>query len=314
MRSARRDTRSRTRSRPARGATRTERRQPGHPAVAAATCAQVTRPGSRNGSARSTPELGPETRAFYQRTLAALNAAKVPYLVGGAYALARYTGIERHTKDLDVFVRRSDCPRLLRALTRAGCRTDLTFPHWLAKAFCGDDYVDVIFSSGNGVAAVDDLWFVHAVPGEIFDVPTRLCPPEEMIWSKAFIMERERFDGADVIHLLRARAEELDWARLLARFDRQWRVLLSHLTLFGFVYPAERTRIPASVMRELLGRLDSELEGPGPDEPVCQGTILSRAQYRVDIQQWGYKDPRQSPDGTMSSDEIALWTAAIDEE
>jgi hypothetical protein len=287
MASARRDSRSPSRSKPAGGA---------------------------NGGTRAAVELGPETRAFYQRTLAALNAAKVPYLVGGAYALARYTGIERHTKDLDVFVRRSDCPRLLRALARAGCRTDLTFPHWLAKAFCGDDYVDVIFSSGNGVAAVDDLWFVHAVAAEVFDVPTRLCPPEEMIWSKSFIMERERFDGADVIHLLRARAEELDWARLLARFDGQWRVLLSHLTLFGFVYPAERTRIPATVMRELLGHLDQELDGPAPDEPVCQGTILSRAQYRIDIQQWGYKDPRQSPEGSMSSDEIALWTAAIDEE
>jgi hypothetical protein len=135
-----------------------------------------------------------------------------------------------------------------------------------------------------------------------------------MIWSKAFIMERERFDGADVIHLLRARAEDLDWPRLLARFDGQWRVLLSHLVLFGFVYPAERTRIPATVMRELMAQLEPELERAAPDEQVCQGTMLSRAQYRIDIQQWGYRDPRQSPEGTMSSDEIALWTAAIDEE
>jgi hypothetical protein len=258
--------------------------------------------------------LGPETRAFYQRTLSALNAAQVPFLVGGAYALARYTGVVRHTKDLDVFVRRSDCPRLLRALTRAGCRTDLAFPHWLAKAFCGDDYVDVIFSSGNGVAAVDDGWFVHAVPDEVLDIPVRLCPVEEMIWSKAFIMERERFDGADVVHLLRARAEDLDWPRLLGRFDAQWRVLLTHLILFGFVYPGERARIPTAVLRELLGRLEGELDRSAPDERICQGTVLSRAQYRPDIQQWGYRDARRWPEGNMTSDEIALWTAAIDEE
>ena len=52
--------------------------------------------------------LNPRTRAFYVRTLAVLNEAGVPFLVGGAYALAKHAGIERHTKDLDIFVRRND--------------------------------------------------------------------------------------------------------------------------------------------------------------------------------------------------------------
>ncbi len=58
-----------------------------------------------------------------------------------------------------------------------------------------------------------------------------------MIWSKAFIMERERYDGADIAHLILACGRDLDWRRLLGRFGRRWRVLLSHLVLFGFVYP-----------------------------------------------------------------------------
>ena len=48
--------------------------------------------------------LNPRTRDFYVRTLAVLNESGVPFLVGGAYALARYAGIERHTKDLDIFI------------------------------------------------------------------------------------------------------------------------------------------------------------------------------------------------------------------
>jgi len=257
--------------------------------------------------------LPPETAAFYRRALIALNAAGVEFLVGGAYAFARYTGIERHTKDFDVFLRRRDYPRALRILARIGCRTTLPFPHWLAKAHCGEDYVDVIFSSGNGVAQVDDSWLVHAVSDTVLDMPVRLCPAEEMIWSKALIMERERYDGADVIHLIHARAERLDWARLLARFDGHWRVLLSHLILFGFVYPAERDRVPTGVMRELLGRLDAGLETAPPADRVCQGTLLSRAQYLVDIGAWGYRDARRTPEGTMTPDEIATWTAAIEE-
>ena len=67
------------------------------------------------------------------------------------------------------------------------------------------------------------------MPERVLDVPVRLIPAEEMIWSKAFVMERERYDGADVAHILRACAETLDWPRLLQRFDGHWRVLLQHL-------------------------------------------------------------------------------------
>ena len=121
---------------------------------------------------------------------------------------------------------------------------------WIAKARCGEDVVDIIFSSGNGVAVVDDDWFAHAREATILDMRARLCPPEEMIWSKGYIMERERFDGADVAHLLRACGRTLDWPRLLARFDRHWPVLLVHLVLFAFVYPSERDAVPAWVMDE----------------------------------------------------------------
>jgi hypothetical protein len=124
-------------------------------------------------------------------------------------------------------------------------------------------------------------------------------------------MERERFDGADVAHILQARAERLDWRRLLERFGPHWRVLLAHLVMFGFIYPAERARIPAWVLRSLQARLDEELERPPPTEPLCQGTLLSREQYLVDVECLGYTDAREAPRGAMTPEEIARWTAAI---
>jgi hypothetical protein len=255
--------------------------------------------------------LDADTAAFYQRAVRALNARGVRYLVGGAYAFARYTGIERHTKDFDVFVRPEDCPRVLDALAADGCQTEVPYPHWIGKAYCGDNYVDVIFSSGNGLARVDDEWFAQALDGEVLGLPVKLCPVEEMIWSKAFVMERERFDGADVMHLLRAQAEYLDWPRLLARFGADWRVLLSHLLLFGFVYPSERERIPAAVMRELLGRAQAEADSAPSNGRVCQGTLLSREQYLPDVGQWGYADARRTPRASMTPAQIAIWTEAI---
>ena len=44
-----------------------------------------------------------------------LNESGVPFLVGGAYALAKHAGIERHTKDLDIFVRRAATATLILA-------------------------------------------------------------------------------------------------------------------------------------------------------------------------------------------------------
>jgi hypothetical protein len=242
----------------------------------------------------------------------ALRDAGIVFLVGGAYAYARYTGIARHTKDFDIFVRETHIERVLDVLARTGSSTEVTFPHWLGKAVKGDDLVDVIHSSGNGLVTVDDEWFENAVSDEVLGLPVLLCPAEEMIWSKAFIMERERFDGADVIHLIHARSAELDWDRLLRRFGEQhFRVLLSHLILFGFVYPGERDKIPRKVMDELMRRLRRELQSPPPKPRLCQGTLLSRAQFLVDVEHWGYDDARNDSNVRMTDEHIAQWTDAI---
>ncbi len=258
--------------------------------------------------------LDPQTQDFYRRSLLALETARIRFLVGGAYASARYTGIGRHTKDLDLFVRQGDLEEALHVLSRAGFRTEVTFPHWLGKAFSGGDLVDVIHGSGNGIAAVDDEWFAHAVPDEVLGIPVELCPPEEMIWSKAFIMERERFDGADILHLLRSCAGTLDWKRLLDRFGPHYRVLLAHLVLFGYVYPSERRAIPGRVMSELVRRFTTEERSASPARRLCRGTLLSRAQFLVDVAEWGYEDARLDPTVGMSSEHIAIWTDAIAEE
>jgi len=250
---------------------------------------------------------------IYGEALRALSGARAPFLVGGAYAFLHYTGIDRRTQDFDVFLREADVPRSLRALARGGFRTEVLFPHWLAKAHRGEHYLDLIYSSGNGLAPVDDAWFRRSVPAEVLGLPVRLVAAEEMIWQKAFIQERERFDGADVLHLIRARAESLDWPRLIARFGCHWRVLLAHLVLFGYVYPTERQRVPASVMRHLFARLRGELDRPAPGPPLCQGTLLSREQYLSDLER-GYLDARREPHGPMSDDDIAIWTEAIGSE
>lgn len=251
---------------------------------------------------------------FYRHVLETLHGCGLPFLVGGAYSFSCCTGISRDTKDLDLFIRRADYEAISTVLARAGYATEMTFPHWLAKVRSSGDMVDLIFSSGNGIAVVDDLWFEHAIPARVLDVDVLLAPVEETLWSKAFVMERERYDGADVAHLLLARADSLDWPRLLMRFDPHWRLLLSHLILFGFIYPDQCRLVPAWVMDTLLQRLAQDRQarqGDGAAGPVCGGTLLSREQYLVDIDKRGYRDARLLPPGTMSERDAAQWTEAI---
>jgi hypothetical protein len=261
--------------------------------------------------------LAAETWDFYRAVMTTLNASGLPYLVGGAYAFERYTGIERHTKDFDIFSRRADAEPILEVLRSAlGCRVEMTFPHWLGKAYNPGtgDFIDVIYSSGSGIAVVDEEWFENAKAAEVLGIPARLCPAEEIIWSKAFIMERERYDGNDVAHILHATAAGLDWKRVLRRFDDKWRVLFSHLVLFGFIYPGQRAMVPGWVYDELAGRLQEENRTPPPSARTCRGTLLSRAQYLVDVEKWGYEDARKDDAIEMTTADITRWTEAISEQ
>ena len=107
-------------------------------------------------------QLQSDTREFYvPRAIRILDDAGIEYLVGGAYALAHHANVVRHTKDFDVFVRRQDGQRTLNTFAAAGLATEMTFPHWLGKAFRpnSDDFVDVIFGSGNSLCPVDEEWF-----------------------------------------------------------------------------------------------------------------------------------------------------------
>src|SRR4051794_23987782 len=131
-----------------------------------------------------TQYLEPEVRDFYCGCLDILTEAGVPFMVGGAYALERYTSISRHTKDFDLFLKRDDLARALKALSDAGYRTEVTMDHWLAKAYqtdTDDTFIDLIFASGNGVSHVDDSWLSHAVQQKVLGVETKLLPPEQII-------------------------------------------------------------------------------------------------------------------------------------
>jgi hypothetical protein len=260
--------------------------------------------------ARNVVSLPDKAARFYRDVLRILNRANAKYLVGGSLALAHYMHLARRPKDLDIFLPREECMKVLQLLDQHGYTTEVLHPHWLAKAYCGDHFIDFIFNSGNGVVPVDETWFDGARSVRLFGVPVRLCTPEDIVWSKAFIMDRERFDGADVAHLIRDVGSDFDWDKVLDRFQHHWRVLLSHMLLYQYIFP-QSNEIPEWVLHQLIGKVMDEVSQGPSNDTLCKGTLLSRDQYLHDIEELGYSDGRLHPTGLLPAEDIDEYTRAI---
>jgi hypothetical protein len=233
-----------------------------------------------------------ESARDYRRALTALNRARVPYVVSGAFAMYEYTGLWRNTKDLDIFLEPHLVSRALRTLEGAGFTVELTDPKWLAKARKGDILIDLIFAAGNMVATVDPSWVERAIPSVVLGVRTRLASPEDLMSWKAFIAERHRFDGADLAHMIQGLEGNLDWKHLLARLGEHWELLLWHVIFFRYIYPCHAHYVPAWLMDELLGRYRRLVDGADPvKSPGFRGTLVSQFSFRGDVEH-GYRDLR----------------------
>jgi hypothetical protein len=239
-----------------------------------------------NNSHRPTPD----PNAFYARVLQTAKDSRVPFLIGGGWAVNAYTGIARATKDVDLFCRAEDYPRLLAFAGKRGYATEVEDERWIAKICKGALFCDVIFGSANAVAPVNAGWFKQVCNGKVVGVAVRLLPPTELLWSKCLIMDRLRYDGSDVAHIILRQHQHIDWKRLLSHMSPYWEVLLSHLLLFRFIYPHMRSAVPAWLLDHLLDNLAAQRRMPAPRKHVCRGRIFSRDDYVTDITAWGLAD------------------------
>jgi hypothetical protein len=233
-----------------------------------------------------------EARQVYRLALETVNRAQVPYVIAGAFAIYEHTGIYRQTKDLDLFFEPHDVLPAAYALRDAGFDLRLEEAHWLAKAFRGEVFVDLIYGMGNGVAFIDRAWHEHARPGTLAATPVMIAPAEELIWHRLFIHERHRHDMSDIVHVILSVGDTLDWDRLLKRVGPHWPLLLAQLQLFGYVYPGFRSRVPQAVMETLLERARERGCLDDPDEALTNGPLISKFSFAIDVQEWGFVDTR----------------------
>jgi hypothetical protein len=249
--------------------------------------------GRRNQTYEGEPILDPVQEGVYRLALQTLNKIEIQYAVGAAFARHAYTSIWRYTKDLDIFLPPRELKSAMKALRIAGFETKIVDGHWLAKAYKNDYFVDLIFGTGHGQIPVDDDSFRGSTTGQILGVETYLIPVEEMIASAAYIAGRNRFDGGDIVHLIRSTRGKLDWQRILSRLgENRGELLLWYLILFDFIYPGHFDYLPKDLMTELFEQVRERWDKQSPSEKKFRGSLLDPYSYKVDIEDWGYIDMR----------------------
>lgn len=226
--------------------------------------------------------------AFYGNLIDLFQKHKVQFMIGGTYAFTCYTGIERPTKDFDFFCTQEMYPSLLKISSDNGYKTELLDKTWIAKIHKKDCTADIIFAERNGRNSVTQAWYKRAQKGEVFGKKVLLMPVEEMIRSKAFIQERTRYDGADILHLLLKQGKHIDWDYLYALLEKDWELLFSYIMLFSFVFPADHHLIPRHIREKMIEKV-KHLSSVSQDNKITRGLLIS-SEYRVAIEKWGYKE------------------------
>ena len=241
-----------------------EARHPNHPGELSTEAAAAER--MRDGD-----ELGARARAIQ-----VLQRAGVPFLVGGAYAYATYTGIYRDTKDLDLFLRKRDAERALEVLDADGWRTERTDEVLALQGLQGR----VLRRPHLQLRATASPWWTTSgsstrSTGRVFghDGPAGARRGDDLV------------QGASSWSASGSTAPT--WTTSSARRGRSWtgtgccaasiatgRCCSAHLMLFRFAYPSDRDVVPDWVMTELLSRTVETLRDGRWEERLCRGNSL----------------------------------------
>jgi hypothetical protein len=183
---------------------------------------------------------------LYEQVIDAIHG-EIPFAIGGAFAVASYTGYWRNTKDLDIYVLPEHRERMIAALTSLGL-TDFyeKAPYdrwWIYRSTKDDNIVDVIWAMANHRAQIDELW-LSGPDVEIRGRKLRVLPAEAMLWDKLYIMQRDRCDWPDVVNLLYATGVDIDWEYVIGRIGPDVPLLTGALSVFRWLSPGRAAALP----------------------------------------------------------------------
>jgi predicted nucleotidyltransferase len=149
-----------------------------------------------------------------KRTVAALDDAEVPFLIGGSLASWARGGPDT-THDLDVIVKPEDAKRAQEALVAAGMRAEDPPESWLLKVWDGDVLIDLIFEPAG--MTIDDELIEHAELVNAAAMDFRVMTVEDVLYTKLNALNEHYLDFSSLLQIARSVREQVDWERLRER-------------------------------------------------------------------------------------------------
>ena len=149
-------------------------------------------------------------QATLKRTVAALRAADVEFLLGGSLASWARGGPESH-HDLDLILTPENAERALTALTEDGMRPERPVEGWLYKAWDGDVLVDLIF--GPSGLEVDEV-IARGEDLPVLGMTLRTMALEDVLATKLLALSEHRIEYTGPLQTARALREQVDWRKL----------------------------------------------------------------------------------------------------
>ena len=195
---------------------------------------------------------------LYAEALGVLRDSKVEFMLGGALAVYHYTNWWRNTHDVDIYVLPESATAARQALEEAGFH-DLGEQaqgdrEWIYHLEKDSLVVDIIWRFDILAYYVTPDWFARASRGRFLGMDVRFLPLEELAWVKVFVINRHRCDWPDIMRMIRAQCQNMNWARLLEMLGEHWLLLAALIDVFDWQHPASMDCIPGEIRRELAQR------------------------------------------------------------
>lgn len=199
--------------------------------------------------------IPPEEWAVYSEVIRRAQARGIGFAFGGAFATAVYTGELRNTKDFDFYLLPRDRESMIRVMAETGLRDYFErLPYdrsWIYRASRGDIIVDAIWAMANHRADVDERWLSRGPEITIRGERLRAIPVEELIWSKLYVLQRERCDWGDIFNLIDAQVQAMNWKHLLDRMADDDPLLAAAVSVYAWLAPDRASAIPLQVRQKL---------------------------------------------------------------
>lgn len=219
--------------------------------------------------------------SVYRKVIADSRAAGLRFAIGGGIAVGIYTDHWRVSKDIDFYVLRKDRDMLKRILIAAGLvdyYDQLPYDReWIYRSVKDKIIVDTIWAMANYKIDVDDRWLTAGPEVTMRGETCRIVPPEEMIWAKLYVIQKDRTDWPDVLNILYSQRKTLNWRHLLDRLGEDAPLLYGLLTIFRWLCPNLAAEVPAWLWRES--------EAAQAAAPVAPETCRRRADL-LDRRSW----------------------------